>query len=75
MVADHAPASMRGTAFGLFHLAIGLAALAASVLAGLLWTVAGPQWTFLAGGAFAALALLGALPLHAANGAGGRTRG
>lgn len=68
MVADHAPASLRGTAFGVFHLAIGAATLAASVTAGWLWTYVGPQWTFFAGAAFAAAALVGALPLHAADG-------
>lgn len=57
MVADTAPAQLRGTAFGIFNLASGLALLAASVLAGLLWDTWGPQATFLAGGAFTLLAL------------------
>lgn len=57
MVADNAPAQLRGTAFGIFNLASGLALLAASVLAGLLWDTWGPQATFLAGGAFCLLAL------------------
>lgn len=37
MVADAAPADLRGTAFGLFNLVSGVAMLLASVLAGLLW--------------------------------------
>ncbi len=59
LVADTAPASLRGTAFGVFSLATGVAVLAASALAGLLWTLYGAQATFLAGATFAALALLG----------------
>ena len=37
MVAGTAPAELRGTAYGVFNLMSGLAALAASVLAGVLW--------------------------------------
>lgn len=58
MVADCASDRVRGSAFGLFNLATGVALLLASLLAGLLWDKAGPQATFLAGGGFAALALL-----------------
>jgi MFS family permease len=57
MVADTAPAELRGTAFGLFNLASGLAMLAASVVAGLLWDSFGAQATFLAGAVFAVAAL------------------
>lgn len=57
LVADTAPEDLRGTAFGLFNLATGGAMLAASVIAGLLWDAAGPTATFLAGAAFAALAV------------------
>lgn len=57
LVADHAPARLRGTAFGVFNLATGVAMLAASVLAGLLWDAAGSSVTFLAGGAMACAAL------------------
>jgi MFS family permease len=59
LVADTAPADLRGTAFGLFHLAGGLAMLVASVIAGALWDAHGPAATFLAGAAFTALALIG----------------
>ena len=58
MVADAAPADLRGSAFGVFNLVQGLALLLASVLAGVFWAAAGPSATFLAGAAFALLALL-----------------
>ena len=58
MVADTAPAHLRGTAFGFFNLASGIAMLAASVLAGLLWDRLGPGMTFYAGAAFSLAALL-----------------
>ena len=46
MVADAAPAELRGTAFGVFNFVRGLLLLFASVLAGLLWDRAGPAATF-----------------------------
>ncbi|MGA2129210.1 MAG: MFS transporter [Xanthobacteraceae bacterium] len=58
LVSDTAPDDLRGTAFGAFNLVTGLATLAASILAGGLWDIAGPRGTFLAGAAFSALALL-----------------
>lgn len=60
LIADSAPAELRGTAFGVFNLLSGLALLAASLLAGALWDVAGHRATFLAGAvlALAALAML-----------------
>jgi len=59
MVADTAPADLRGTAYGFFNLVSGVAMLAASVLAGLLWDQLGASVTFYAGAGFCALALLG----------------
>ena len=59
LVADTAPPELRGTAYGVFNLLGGVALLFASVLAGELWDAFGPQATFLSGGAFTALALLG----------------
>jgi MFS family permease len=56
LVADQAPAEARGTAFGLYNLASGIALLVASVVAGLLWDAYGPSATFIAGAGFAALA-------------------
>jgi len=58
LVADTAPAELRGTAFGMFNLLGGLSLLGASVLAGALWERIGPQGTFLAGAALTGLALL-----------------
>lgn len=63
LVADTAPKQMRGTAFGLFNFVCGIAMLVASVFAGWLWQIAGPQATFLAGAAFTAVGLaVSALP-------------
>ncbi len=59
LVAGAAPAQLRGTAFGMFHLVSGVALLAASVLAGWLWSAFGAPMTFYAGAAFAAAALAG----------------
>ncbi|MNM30014.1 Inner membrane transport protein YajR [compost metagenome] len=61
LIADSAPANLRGTAFGLFHLLTGVALLIASVVAGLLWDGVGFQATFLVGAGFAAATLLGVL--------------
>ena len=58
MVAATAPAHLRGTAFGFFNLASGIAMLVASVLAGLLWDRLGPGVTFYAGAIFSTAALL-----------------
>ena len=58
LVVDTAPVELRGTAFGVFSLVSGVVLLVASVLAGVLWDVAGSQATFMAGAAFTALALL-----------------
>jgi MFS family permease len=61
LIADTAPADLRGTAFGVFNLASGGALLAASIIAGGLWTMAGPAMTFYAGAAFSGVALAGLL--------------
>ena len=57
LVADTAPEDLRGTAYGFFNLASGVALLIASVLAGWLWGALGPALTFTAGAAFSVLAL------------------
>jgi len=57
MIADTAPADLRGTAYGFFNLASGIAMLVASALAGLLWDSFGAAFTFVAGGIFSAAAL------------------
>lgn len=61
MVADTAPADLRGTAYGFFNLMSGLAMLVASVLAGLLWDRFGASFTFFAGALFSAAALVAVL--------------
>jgi MFS family permease len=57
MVADASPQPLRGTAFGVFNLASGLALLLASGAAGLLWDTLGGASTFIAGAVISALAL------------------
>jgi MFS family permease len=57
MVADTSPPALRGTAFGVFNLASGVALLVASGLAGWLWDARGPASTFLAGAVISLLAL------------------
>ena len=57
MVADVAPADLRGTAYGFFNLLSGIAMLVASGLAGLLWDTLGAESTFIAGAAFCVLTL------------------
>ncbi|MCU6501844.1 MFS transporter [Rugamonas sp. A1-17] len=59
MVADTAPADLRGTAYGVFNLMSGIAMLIASVLAGLLWDRLGASATFYAGAVFCMVALIG----------------
>ncbi|MDQ9168988.1 MFS transporter [Oxalobacteraceae bacterium R-40] len=58
MVADAAPAHLRGTAFGFFNLVSGIAMLVASVLAGILWDRFGAAFTFYAGAGFCILTLI-----------------
>jgi MFS family permease len=41
LIAESAPPELRGTAFGVFNLVTGIALLAASVVAGALWDMAG----------------------------------
>ena len=61
IVALAAPSHVRASAFGLFNLIMGLAIIASSVLAGLLWETLGSAATFTAGGVFSVLSLMGAL--------------
>jgi MFS family permease len=63
LVADTAPAELRGTAYGMFNLATGIALLAASVIAGGLWDAIGPKGTFLTGAGFTAVAVAGLVVL------------
>lgn len=61
IVADSSPPTLRGTAFGVFHLSSGAALLLASAIAGALWQSFGPPAAFAAGGVFALLSFLGLL--------------
>jgi MFS family permease len=45
-VAAYAPAEIRGSAFGLLAAVQSFGNFAASGIAGLLWTAAGPSWAF-----------------------------
>jgi len=56
MIADAAAPEHRATSFGAFFFASGIAALLASLGAGLLWDRSGPAATFTAGAAIAAAA-------------------
>jgi len=64
MVADTAPADLRGTAYGFFNLMSGITLLIASGLAGYIWDQFGAATTFYIGAAFCllALAILGLQP-------------
>lgn len=61
LVADLAPAHLRGKAFGAFHAAVGLASLPASILFGLWWKAFGPRGAFLIGAGIAVLATVALL--------------
>jgi len=66
LIADLVPTEKRGTAYGLYNAAIGIVALPASLIAGLLWQGAGAFAGFGASAPFyfgAALALLSSLLL------------
>jgi MFS family permease len=63
-VADLVPERLRGRAYGTFHAAIGLTALPASVIFGLLWKRFGARAAFLMG---AAVALAAAVALWTAT--------
>jgi MFS family permease len=63
LIADNVPAALRGTAFGAYNLASGLALLVSSAGAGWLWDWAGPSSTFSAGAALALVAAVAALRL------------
>ena len=58
LIADLTPAGLQGTAFGLYNAVIGVGALGASVLFGLVWTRMSPGSAFFMGGALALVAAL-----------------
>ncbi len=61
LVADLAPARLRGSAFGWYHGAVGIAALPASALFGLIWLRFGAPAAFVTGAVLAVFALGGLL--------------
>jgi MFS family permease len=61
LVADTSAARLRGTAFGIFNIVSGGALLLASVVAGSLWSAVSPAATFIVGGLFAVLTVIGLL--------------
>jgi MFS family permease len=58
LIADLAPADLRGSAFGLYHLTVGLGALPASLLFGAVWELFGSAAAFGLGAALALAATL-----------------
>jgi len=66
LVADIVPGGKRGTAYGWYNLAIGIAALPASIVFGMIWDRAGsgPAFTFGAALAGVAALCLAAVPTH-----------
>lgn len=58
MVAKLAPATFKATAFGVFNFLCGLATLMAGLLAGFIWELYSPAYTFALGAIFALLSLL-----------------
>jgi len=59
LVSDIVPAERRGTAFGWFNLAVGLGALPASLIFGVIWDRVGAGAAFTLGGSLALLAAVG----------------
>ena len=59
LVAELVPEESRGAAYGLYNAAIGVMALPASLIAGLLWHRISPAVPFAFGAALAGLALIG----------------
>lgn len=55
-VSDMAPEDIRGTALGTFHTAVGLVALPAGIIAGLLWEHVAPWASFVYGGSMGLIA-------------------
>jgi MFS family permease len=58
LVADLVPSSRRGTAYGIYHTAVGITAFPASLLAGWLWHAYSPRAPFFFAAALAGLAAL-----------------
>ena len=65
LLAEFSSGERRGTAFGAYHMVIGLAALPASIIAGLLYdhvSAAAPFWVGAAAAVLAAVLMLALVP-------------
>jgi MFS family permease len=67
-IADLAPAEHRGTAYGLYHGAVGLAALPASLVMGVVWERVSPAAAFGLGAGLALVASAGLLAVLRTHG-------
>jgi MFS family permease len=77
LVADFVPPASRGTGYGIYNGAIGIAALPGSLLFGVFWATIGPGWAFGIGAALAGLAAILLATLLAETGrtlSGGQTK-
>lgn len=72
-VADLVPAGRRGAAFGYYHGVIGLAALPASLVFGVIWRVWSPATAFAVGAVLAGLASIPLFMIREDGGDGRRT--
>jgi MFS family permease len=65
LLAEFSPGEKKGTAFGAYHMVVGLAALPASIVAGVLYdhvSAAAPFWLGAAGAALAGVLMLALVP-------------
>jgi MFS family permease len=77
LVADFVPPESRGTGYGIYNGAIGIAALPGSLLFGVFWATIGPGWAFGIGASLAGLAAILLATLLAETGgtlSGGQTK-
>ncbi len=58
LIADFVPPESRGTGYGIYNGAIGIAALPGSLLFGVFWATIGPGWAFGIGACLAGLAAI-----------------
>lgn len=58
LVADLAPTDLRGSALGMYNMAIGIAALPMAITGGILWDIYGPWATFMFGAGVSSIGLV-----------------
>jgi len=58
-ISDLCPAGLRASSLGIYYGAVGVASIISSLLAGALWSIWGPEASFLYGAAAASLAAIG----------------